>query len=179
MKLLLICSSRKVSTNTLICCLAFGYFVGVVVAVVWCLHTSDKTCALKSWRKWTVVVAIFLLLSFVPTVRCIGLLMIPIFCSTKGRSTVVALAYILAISGPIQNFLRNIAVVGESMSCGQKQLKVAVGKMLEIVKRPIAAVKAAVKIALTEVKKVFQTVVVFIKEIERLCSNIGECTFFI
>lgn len=131
------------------------------------------------WRKWTVTVAIFILLSFVPSIRCIGLLILPVFCSTKGRSTVVAFAYILAISGPIQNFLRNIAVVGESMSCGQKQLKIAVVKMLEVVKRPIAAVKAAVKIALAEVKKVLQTVIVFMKEIERLCSNIGECAFFI
>lgn len=129
---------------------------------------------MKSWRKWTIIVAIFMFLSFSPTFRCIALLMIPIFCSSKGRSTVVALAYIFAISGPIQNFLRNIAVVGESMSCGQNQLKIAVGKMLEIVNRPIAAVKAAVKVALHEIQKVFDTVVVFMKEVERLCSNVSK-----
>lgn len=100
--------------------------------------------------------------------------MIPILCSSKGRSTVVALAYISAISGPIQNFLRNISVVGDSMSCGQKQLKIAVGNMLDIVRRPIAAVKSAVKIALIEIRKVFKTVVVFMEEVELRCTNVGK-----
>lgn len=139
-----------------------------------CSIASDGTCQLKSWKKWTITLLIFFALSFSKNVRCIGLLMIPIFCSSKGRSTVVAIAYILVIAGPVQNFLRNIAVVGESMSCGQSQLKLAVGKMLEVIERPLLAIQAAVKVALSEIKKVFASVVAFMKNIEKLCSNVGE-----
>ncbi|KAI4499686.1 hypothetical protein M0802_005256 [Mischocyttarus mexicanus] len=84
------------------------------------------------------------------------------FFSKRGRQALVAYAFILTLTGPGKNVLRNINVLTESLVCGQEQLKEAVKSILDIIKEPFYALKdaimkvvKAVRIIVSKIKKTF------------------------
>lgn len=51
--------------------------------------------------------------------RCTVFMVLPHFFTTKGRQALLAYAFILALTGPAKNTLRNLGVMSESLACGQ------------------------------------------------------------
>ena len=51
--------------------------------------------------------------------RVVVFLMLPQFLSKNGRQALIAYAFILALTGPAKNTLRNVEIMSESMACEQ------------------------------------------------------------
>lgn len=106
--------------------------------------------------------------------RCIVVLILPMLCSSKGRSLIVASAFVLAASGPTLNTFNNFDVLMKSLSCGQEQLKEALKGMLDVVKKPLLAVKESLRIAMVELKKVLKKVKMVLIEIKNIITVLCE-----
>ncbi|XP_055383719.1 DC-STAMP domain-containing protein 2 [Condylostylus longicornis] len=111
-------------------------------------------------------------LTFSKSLRCHLVLMIPIICSVKGRSFLVAYALVLTATGPGLIITKNIEILSKSLTCGQEQLKEALKEILDIVKSPLIAIKNSVKIALGELEKVLKKIELVFKEIVKLLKEI-------
>ncbi|XP_055913918.1 DC-STAMP domain-containing protein 2 [Eupeodes corollae] len=154
-----------------------GYLIGLSITLIWFLyHFSELPCL---QRKSTLLLLGLLLLygfllAFSKNIRCISTLILPILFSSKGRSVLVASAIVLAATGPTVNILNNVDILMESISCGQEQLKGALGKMLDLVKRPLVTVKNAIKISMAEIKKVLKRVEEVLIHIRSLITDILE-----
>ncbi|KAF8795729.1 DC-STAMP domain-containing protein 2 [Argiope bruennichi] len=59
-------------------------------------------------------------LAFKPEVRCIVLLALPSLFSSRGRTVLIAYTYILVMSGPAKNALRNANILVNTLNCGQE-----------------------------------------------------------
>ena len=46
-------------------------------------------------------------------------LLLPQFFSKRGRQAMMAYAFVLALTGPAKNALRNTEIMSESLACGQ------------------------------------------------------------
>lgn len=109
--------------------------------------------------------------------RCIAALIIPILCSSKGRSLVIAFAFFIAMTGPTKNIILNVDVLTESLSCGQTQLKEALETMLEVMKRPLIAIKNSIAVTLREIQKVMKKVQIVLLHIKELVLVIRKFLF--
>lgn len=107
--------------------------------------------------------------------RCIVILILPNFFSVKGRSALVAYTFVLAVTAPTKNIIENVDVLSTSLSCGQEQLKGALEGMLEVVKRPLYAIKNAVKLAVRAMKKTLEKIEKVLRMVKDLISEI--CTY--
>ncbi|XP_017783011.1 PREDICTED: DC-STAMP domain-containing protein 2-like [Nicrophorus vespilloides] len=135
-------------------CLTYVFFMFFVLQLNFKLSTATIMCSI-----FGSILTIGLAFSF--KVRCIVFLVLPQFFSKKGRQALLAYAFILAITGPAKNTLNNMSILGESMACGQEQLKAAVRQILEVIKKPFYAIRDAIKAVVKTVKEI----VVKIKEI--------------
>lgn len=108
--------------------------------------------------------------------RCTITLAIPILCSSKGRAVVLAVAFFLAATGPTVNIFYNISVMVSSLTCGQMQLKAALSDMLDTLKKPLVAIKDAIRNAINDLKQVLKKVQVVLMRIHELVMLI--CKLF-
>lgn len=125
----------------------------------------------------TTSLATALLMIFHRSSRCIYFLLIPQIFSKRGRSAVVAFAFILAFSGPTRNILKNVEVLSRSISCGQGQLKIALNNLMIAIKEPYLALQDALTKILPVINKSLNKVRENILEIKRSLNAVGEyCT---
>ncbi|XP_061389998.1 DC-STAMP domain-containing protein 2-like [Musca vetustissima] len=110
------------------------------------------------WLALIILGFVVIFLSYSKDIRCIASLSIPILCSSKGRSLIIALAFFMAATGPTLNLFRNIDVMVSSLSCGQMQLKQALGEMLDTLKKPLVAIKDAIHNAVNDLRNVLKKV---------------------
>ncbi|XP_014092757.2 DC-STAMP domain-containing protein 2 [Bactrocera oleae] len=159
----------KFFSKTVVTLVICGYLTGVGLALAWQTYeTGSFQPPTGKWLKWNVAVLVFLLLCYSRSVRCTVTLCIPIMCSSKGRSLLIAFAFVLAATGPTRNILRNVDALTTSLSCGQIQLKHALEEMLEVMRQPLVAIKKAVKTAMDNVKKVMKKVELLLVRIKEL-----------
>ncbi|XP_017491257.1 PREDICTED: DC-STAMP domain-containing protein 2-like [Rhagoletis zephyria] len=159
----------KFFSKTAVTLLMCGYLIGVGLVVAWHMYETGCIQLPKGkWLKCNVAMLVFLLLSYSRNVRCIVTLCIPILCSSKGRSLLIASAFLLVATGPTMNILRNVDVLTRSLSCGQMQLKEALEEMLEVMKQPLVAIKKAVQVAMNNIKKIVKRVELLLYRIKEL-----------
>lgn len=78
------------------------------------------------------------------------------------------MAFFIAATGPTVNLFRNIDVMVSSLSCGQMQLKQALGEMLDTLKKPLVAIKDAIHNAVNDLRKVLRKVQQVLQTIQAL-----------
>ncbi|XP_037939558.1 DC-STAMP domain-containing protein 2-like [Teleopsis dalmanni] len=162
---------RRLPMKLVISIMICGYLVGVAITVLlFFLSVQSKTNEKfkNMWIFCTIVTFIMLVLCYSRHVRCVVVLTLPVIFSAKGRSLVIALAFILAATGPIRNILKNVEVLADSLTCGQNQLREALTNMLDILKRPLVAVKEAIQKAMAEVRKVMERVKLVLERIQSI-----------
>ncbi|XP_058974943.1 DC-STAMP domain-containing protein 2-like [Musca domestica] len=145
-----------------------GYLCGIVLTVCWYKYFSGNHVNTTRWCSLIILGFIIIFLSYSKDVRCIASLSIPILCSSKGRSLIIAVAFFIAATGPTVNLFRNIDVMVSSLSCGQMQLKHALGEMLDTLKKPLIAIKDAIHNAVNDLRKVLRKVQQVLQTIQAL-----------
>ncbi|XP_053954541.1 DC-STAMP domain-containing protein 2 [Anastrepha ludens] len=164
---------RKFSGKTIVTLLICGYLTGMGLFVAWHMYETGNVQLLRGkWLKYNAAVLVFLLLAYSRHVRCIATLCIPILCSSKGRSLLIAFAFVMVAVGPTVNIFRNVDVLVRSLSCGQMQLKEALEEMLEVMRQPLVAIKKSVRTAMNNIKQV-------VKKVELLLFRIKELVLVI
>ncbi|CAK9819578.1 DC-STAMP domain-containing protein 2, partial [Anthophora quadrimaculata] len=111
-------------------------------------------------------------LAFSLQVRCVVFLLLPQFFSKRGRQALMAYAFILAITGPVKNTVHNTAVLSESLSCAQEQLKEAVKSIIDLAKQPFYALRDAITKVVRSVKAVVKKIKQTLIAIKRLVLSI-------
>ncbi|XP_053687022.1 DC-STAMP domain-containing protein 2 [Sabethes cyaneus] len=104
--------------------------------------------------------------------QCLTLLMIPQILSKRGRAAMVAYLFVLALNGPARNTIANVNVLGQAMTCGQQQLKVAIHEALQTIKVPFVALKKVIGEIVSEVEKALSKVLQILKRIMLLVKRI-------
>ncbi|XP_017788736.1 PREDICTED: trichohyalin-like [Habropoda laboriosa] len=104
--------------------------------------------------------------------RCVVFLLLPQFFSKRGRQALMAYAFILAITGPVKNTLHNTAVLSESLTCAQEQLKEAVKSVIDLAKQPFYALRDAISKVVKSVKQVVKKIKQTLIAIKRLVLSI-------
>ncbi|XP_054735681.1 DC-STAMP domain-containing protein 2 isoform X2 [Anastrepha obliqua] len=164
---------RNFSGKTIVTLLICGYLTGMGLFVAWHMYETDNVQLLRGkWLKYNAAVLVFLLFAYSRHVRCIATLCIPILCSSKGRSLLIAFAFVMVAMGPTVNIFRNVDVLVRSLSCGQMQLKEALEEMLEVMRQPLVAIKKSVRTAMNNIKQV-------VKKVELLLFRIKELVLVI
>ncbi|XP_073840484.1 DC-STAMP domain-containing protein 2 isoform X2 [Musca autumnalis] len=135
-----------------------GYICGITITILWYKYFAVYPVNTSRWFALVILGFIIIFLSYSKDVRCIASLSIPILCSSKGRSLIIAVAFFIAATGPTLNLFRNIDVMVSSLSCGQMQLKHALGDMLDTLKKPLVAIKDAIHNAVNDLRNVLAKV---------------------
>ncbi|XP_037900618.1 DC-STAMP domain-containing protein 2-like [Glossina fuscipes] len=148
--------------------MTIGYVVGFIITIIWYNCVTEKELNVARWVFFTIFGFIALLMGHSKEVRCTITLAIPILCSSRGRSLIVALAFFFAVSGPTANMFKNIDVMTSSITCGQMQLKQALSDMLDTLKVPLVAIKEAILVAIKELKNVMKKVQLVLYHIQEL-----------
>ncbi|KAK2576099.1 hypothetical protein KPH14_007434 [Odynerus spinipes] len=153
----------------------FGFLGGILLTYVFFIFfVFQLNFSLTSATLLCSVIGVILTLglAFSYKVRCIVFLLLPLFFSKRGRQALIAYAFILTLTGPGKNALRNTSVLTESLICGQEQLKEAIKSVIDLIKQPFYALKEAI----TKVIKTVRVIVRKIKEtlvaIKRLVLSI-------
>ena len=84
-------------------------------------------------------------LAFFETYRCITLLIIPNFFSSKGRMFLMMYATVLLITYPVLNFNHNVIVLTDSATCGQSLVMNETRELVEMAKAPVAGMIKDIK----------------------------------
>ncbi|XP_035204929.1 DC-STAMP domain-containing protein 2-like, partial [Stegodyphus dumicola] len=79
-------------------------------------------------------------LAFSEEARCITFLALPELFSGRGRMVLMAITYILVMSGPAKNAMRNANILVESMNCGQEILIKQTKAILSSIFAPLIAI---------------------------------------
>ncbi|XP_026849990.1 DC-STAMP domain-containing protein 2 [Drosophila persimilis] len=111
--------------------------------------------------RWLTIVSLtllFILLFYGRPVRCILTLAIPSLCSSRGRSCLIALAFLLAAIGPTANILANLKVMLRSLACGQELLRQELGQMMDVLIEPAKSIKMAIDLMLDEMRQALSQV---------------------
>ncbi|XP_046552587.1 DC-STAMP domain-containing protein 2-like [Haliotis rubra] len=113
-------------------------------------------------------------LAFSETFRCVVLLMLPSFCSSRGRSFLLMYATILILNHPVTNFNHNILVMSESATCGQSLALNETRKLLEEAMSPVAALIDGIRDMLRAIRRFAETIRQAFLALKRAIQEIGE-----
>ncbi|XP_058122997.1 DC-STAMP domain-containing protein 2-like [Anopheles ziemanni] len=106
------------------------------------------------------------------SVRCITVLLVPQFLSKRGRAALIGYIFLLTVTGPTENTMRNVEVLGGTLSCTQEQLKTAIHDTLTALKVPFLAMKQIVGELLQTVERSFMKVQQTLMEVLKLTKRI-------
>lgn len=82
---------------------------------------------LKTWIIiFAVIIPLAILITFHSYSQCIFMLTIPQIVSKRGRMFLIATAFLIALSGPTRNVIRNGEILSESLSCSQVSIRIKV-----------------------------------------------------
>lgn len=151
---------------------------GVLLTYLWFIFMVLQlkvSLPIATWFSCFLGIFLTIGLSFSPKIRCLVLLVLPQFFSKKGRAAIVAYTFVLALSGPATNTIKNTEVLSTSLTCGQNQLKSAVKGMVEIIRKPFIAIKNAVRHVIKVTEKILQKVKKVLMKLQELIKKI--CMF--
>uniref|UniRef100_A0A182N932 Uncharacterized protein n=1 Tax=Anopheles dirus TaxID=7168 RepID=A0A182N932_9DIPT len=110
--------------------------------------------------------------------RCVTMLLVPQFLSKRGRAALIGYIFLLTLTGPTANTMHNVEVLGETLSCTQEQLKVAIRDTLNALKVPFLAMKQIIDELLRTVERSFmkvqQTLMEMLKLVKRILYSIKQ-----
>uniref|UniRef100_A0AAG5D723 Uncharacterized protein n=1 Tax=Anopheles atroparvus TaxID=41427 RepID=A0AAG5D723_ANOAO len=106
------------------------------------------------------------------SVRCITVLLVPQFLGKRGRAALIGYIFVLTVTGPTENTMRNVEVLGETLSCTQEQLKTAIRDTLDALKVPFLAMKQIMDELLKTVERSFMKVQQTLMEVLKLTKRI-------
>uniref|UniRef100_A0A182RC35 DC_STAMP domain-containing protein n=1 Tax=Anopheles funestus TaxID=62324 RepID=A0A182RC35_ANOFN len=109
-------------------------------------------------------------------VRCVSMLLVPQFLSKRGRAALIGYIFLLTVTGPTANTMHNVEVLGETLSCTQQQLKMAIRDTIGALKVPFLAMKQIIDELLKTVEqsfmKVQRTMMEMLKLVKRILHSI-------
>lgn len=132
-----------------------GYITGIFLVLFWYFiyfETAGDDLNLK-WFLIVLLVLFILVLCYSHSTRCVGALFVPLFLGSRGRMLFMALAFYLALTGPVMNIIRNIEIMIHSLACGQGLLMNALTPMHQIMGEPVYIVEESVQNCLSQVRK--------------------------
>lgn len=88
----------------------------------------------------------------------------------------MTMAFIFATIGPTVNFMRNVGVMTNSLTCGEIKLKKSIYDIFDTAKKPIVMIRRAVENTIAELQKVAYRVRIIINHIKTLVKIL--CKFF-
>nr|XP_043069950.1 DC-STAMP domain-containing protein 2 [Drosophila bipectinata] len=131
-----------------------GYIVGVLIVQIWYYRNPQKACRDLN-AKWLFLVVIglgLLLMVLTRPGRCILALCLPTL--VHYRVLVISCALLVALSGPVTNFIFNIAILGHSLTCEGKLLFVALEKMHRVMAEPSYPVQESFQGTLSAISQI-------------------------
>ncbi|XP_033243944.1 DC-STAMP domain-containing protein 2 isoform X1 [Drosophila miranda] len=151
-----------------------GYVLGILLVLIW-YYRHPRRASLDLTEKWLLIVLLFLfmmILGYSRAARCVVALIFPTLGSHRGRALLIALAFFVAGTGPVMNIIRNIDIMGHSLSCGQSRLRQALTPMQDIMGQPINIVEHSVQGTITEVRKIMESLDKVLKHLEEPIAEI-------
>ncbi|CAG5132396.1 unnamed protein product, partial [Candidula unifasciata] len=140
---------------------------------------------MKADMKFSLAIAIgtgFILsigMAFFKGVRCLVFLILPNFCSSKGRSFLLVYAMVLVMNFPVKNFSHNMDVMTEAATCGAslamnetKELLETAAAPLMFVIRGVKKMLHAIKIFANEMQKAFMVLLRAVREIMAMIGRL-------
>ncbi|XP_041370273.1 DC-STAMP domain-containing protein 2-like [Gigantopelta aegis] len=110
-------------------------------------------------------------LAFFERFRCMTLLIIPNFFSSKGRMFLMMYATVLLINYPVLNFNHNVIVLTDSATCAQSLVMNETRELAELARAPVAGM-------IKDIKKMLQAIRQFAEKIKAafraLCDALNE-----
>ncbi|XP_052897853.1 DC-STAMP domain-containing protein 2-like [Anopheles moucheti] len=104
--------------------------------------------------------------------RCVSMLLVPQFLSKRGRAALIGYIFLLTVTGPTANTMHNVEVLGETLSCTQQQLKMAIRDTIGALKVPFQAMKQIIDELLKTVEQSFMKVQRTMMEMLKLVKRI-------
>ncbi|XP_060563449.1 DC-STAMP domain-containing protein 2-like isoform X2 [Ruditapes philippinarum] len=125
--------------------------------------------------------AITLTMAFSSNIRCLVLLMLPQFFSSKGRMLLLTYAMILAMSHPLNNVKVNIGVMAQSATCGQEKALNETKALVKSAVAPMQSIMDSIKDVLSKLvdfsnmmKKTYSTLRQTVMEIGSTIKRVGR-----
>lgn len=102
-------------------------FLSISISLIVLFVGLEKVCQdifkLDEFYSWGITLGLIAVLAFLVTFhqysQCIFMLTIPQIISKRGRMFLIATAFLISLSGPTKNLLRNGEILSESLSCSQ------------------------------------------------------------
>ncbi|XP_043649145.1 DC-STAMP domain-containing protein 2 isoform X2 [Drosophila teissieri] len=151
-----------------------GYIVGLLLVLMWYYRNPKEACKDLN-GKWIFIVLVTLLIIILVRrrpARCIAVLCLSRLSSSQFRTLVIALAFLVAFSGPIKNIIHNICILANTLTCGQNVLIQALKLMQRIINDPSHSVEEAFKTTLTQVCRLMNKLDKLLLNLERPISQI-------
>ncbi|XP_054713566.1 DC-STAMP domain-containing protein 2-like [Uloborus diversus] len=121
----------------------FGFFSGILLTVsAFFFFIHQLNCDPWKTTIFCIIFGAFLSigLAFSEEVRCITMLSVPELFSSRGRTALMAYTYILVLSGPMKNAMRNSNILVESMNCGQEIIVKQTKALMRSIFAPLIAI---------------------------------------
>ncbi|XP_050742031.1 DC-STAMP domain-containing protein 2 [Drosophila biarmipes] len=144
------------------------------MVLIWYYKNPQKAC-IDLNGKWVFIVLLFLLLIILVQrrpARCIAALCFASLASYQFRAVIIALAFLLACTGPMKNIIHNICIMANSASCGQNVLIKALRLMQRIIYDPSHSVEESFQGTLAEVRLIMNKLDKLLLNLERPISQI-------
>ncbi|XP_041564070.1 DC-STAMP domain-containing protein 2 isoform X2 [Drosophila elegans] len=151
-----------------------GYVVGILLVLYWYYRNPQKAC-IDLNEKWVFAVLLFLLLLILiqrRPARCIAALCFSSLASYQFRAVIIALAFLMACSGPVRNIIHNICIMANTLYCGQNVLIRALRLMQRIINDPSHSVEESFQGVLTDIRKLVNKLDKLLIKLERPIAKI-------
>uniref|UniRef100_A0A182WLT2 Uncharacterized protein n=1 Tax=Anopheles minimus TaxID=112268 RepID=A0A182WLT2_9DIPT len=159
--------------------MSFRIFEIICLAVIQTVIVNVLLLSQFSFRPalhWILLGIIFVsalvLLNRSKGVRCVSMLLVPQFLSKRGRAALIGYIFLLTVTGPTANTMHNVEVLGETLSCTQQQLKMAIRDTIGVLKEPFLAMKQIIEELLETVERSFMKVQSTMMEMLKLVKRI-------
>nr|XP_042908328.1 DC-STAMP domain-containing protein 2 [Parasteatoda tepidariorum] len=148
-----LCSSGTIENFTLKSC--FGFGVGVLSATaMFFFFLNQLNCNPRITSILSCLIGALFAngLAFSHECRCMTMLAVPQLFSSRGRVVLLAYTYILVMSGPTKNALRNANILVSSLNCGQELVVKQTKAILKAIFAPLVVIVDAMRDILKALK---------------------------
>ncbi|KAH8303812.1 hypothetical protein KR018_008187, partial [Drosophila ironensis] len=133
-----------------------GYIVGILLVNIWYFKHRKKACRDLN-ETWIFIVITWLALILMLSKRqgrCILALCLATLSSYHFRVLVIAFAFLIAWSGPVNNIVRSLGIMCQVLGCNKGRLRVALEKLHCIMVAPSSLVEETIWGFLNSLNKV-------------------------
>ncbi|GFO14708.1 DC-STAMP domain-containing protein 2 [Plakobranchus ocellatus] len=117
-------------------------------------------------------------LAFFNAIRCLVLIALPNFASSKGRSFMIMYAMVLILNHPVQDFSHNLQVLTDSATCGQSKALNETKNLVEAAASPLISIISGIKAMLKCIQRLADTLrkafKALVRAVEEIVSVIGK-----